>query len=169
MRAPALIVLAGLCLGMSACATTPMTSDTPDAPVAAGGPAPVEGRDWFYQSDDQDARLVYGQAETDDVQLGLGCRRASGRLELSAVAERTAAPELYLESGGETERYPARSEPSELHDGVILTAEAATDGPVFQRFRRVGWIALWQDGERYAYAPHPGSAPGIERFFAFCG
>jgi hypothetical protein len=56
-----------------------------------------------------------------------------------------------------------------LHDGVLLTAEAAAGAPVFQRFRRLGWMALWQDGEREAYAPHPESEPNIERFFAFCG
>ena len=30
-----------------------------------------------------------------------------------------------------------------IHDGVILSAEARAAEPVFQRFRRVGWIALW--------------------------
>ncbi len=169
MRAPALIVLTGLALGAAACATV----ETPAEPAPAVGssdlPAPVADHDWFYHRDGEEARLVYGLAESDDLRLGLDCRQGSGRLALSAVGGPDAKPEIHLEAGGETERFAAQSEPSELHEGVFLTAEAAADSPVFQRFRRVGWLALWQDGERQAYAPHPESAPNIERFFAFCG
>jgi hypothetical protein len=154
MRAAVMTVLTGLILGATACATVE---------------APVTYHDWFYHQEPAEARLVYGLAESDDLRLALDCRRGSGRLALSALGSPDASPEIYVEAGGETERFPARSEPSELHEGVFLTAEAAADAPVFQRFRRVGWLALWQDGEREAYAPHPSSAPNIERFFAFCG
>ncbi|MDI1325429.1 MAG: hypothetical protein PSV23_01385 [Brevundimonas sp.] len=167
MRSPTILALAVLALTASACATA-----APDASALAassGSPAPVEGYDWFFQADDDVARLAYGLAESDDLRLGLDCRRASGRLSLGGVASDTARPEFHIESGGETGRFPARTEPSQLHDGVLLSAEAPANAPVFQRFRRVGWLALWQDGARQAYAPHPASAPNIERFFAFCG
>jgi len=169
MRAPALIVLSGLALGAAACATVePRVEPTP-AVASTGAPVPVANHDWFYHRDGEQARLVYGLAESDDLRLGLDCSQGSGRLALSAVGGPGAKPEIHVEAGGETERFAAQSEPSELHEGVFLTAEAATNAPVFQRFRRVGWLALWQDGERQAYAPHPGSTPNIERFFAFCG
>lgn len=168
MHIPALIVLAGLALGAAACATVEPVA-APATPPAGSSPAPVAGHDWFFHQDGEEARLVYGLAESDDMRLGLDCRAASGRLGLSAVGGPDAKSEIYLESGGETERFPARSEPSELHDGVFLTADAAAHTPVFQRFRQVGWLALWQDGERQTYVPHPQSAPDIERFFAFCG
>ena len=168
MRAPALIVLSSLALGAGACATVE-TPVEPAPAVSPGTPAPVADHDWFYHRDGEEARLVYGLAESDDLRLGLDCSQGSGRLALSAVGGPDAKPEIHVEAGGETERFPARSEPSELHDGVFLTAEAAADAPVFQRFRRIGWLALWQDGERQAYAPHPESVPNIERFFAFCG
>lgn len=126
---------------------------------------PVADHDWFFNVDDGMARLAYGLEESDDLRIGLDCARASGRLELSEGANL----EILLESGGDTERYPARSEPSQLHDGLFLTADAATADPVFQRFRRLGWLALWRNGTREAYAPHPGTRPDIERFFAFCG
>lgn len=129
----------------------------------------VADHDWFYHRDGEEARLAYGLAESDDLRLGLDCRQGSGRLALSAVGGPDAKPEIHVEAGGETERFAARSEPSQLHEGVFLTAEAAADAPVFQRFRRAGWLALWRNGERQAYAPHPESAPNIERFFAFCG
>lgn len=169
MRAPVLIILTGLTLGAAACATV----ETPTAPapdvVSSGAPVPVADHDWFYHRDGSEARLVYGLAESDDLRLGLDCSQGSGRLALSAVGGPDAKPEIYIEAGGETERFAARSEPSELHEGVFLTAEAAANAPVFQRFRRIGWLALWLDGERQAYAPQPESVPNIERFFAFCG
>lgn len=169
MRAPVLIILTGLALGAAACATVETPTEPATGVASSGAPAPVAAHDWFYHRDGSDARLVYGLAESDDLRLGLDCSQGTGRLALSAVGGPDAKPEIYIEAGGETERFPAQSEPSELHDGVFLTAEADADAPVFQRFRRTGWLALWLDGERQAYAPQPESAPNIERFFAFCG
>jgi hypothetical protein len=169
MRAPILIMLTGLTLGVAACATVEAPTEPVPEVAASGAPAPVADHDWFYHRDGSEARLVYGLRESDDLRLGLDCSQGSGRLALSAVGGPDAKPEIHIEAGGETERFAARSEPSELHEGVFLTAEAAANAPVFQRFRRIGWLALWLDGERQAYAPHPESTPNIERFFAFCG
>lgn len=169
MRPALLTLLGGLALAASACATVETPSAPGPAPTESGSPAPVAGYDWFFHRDGSEARLVYGLAESDDLRLGLDCNAGSGRLALSAIGGPDAEPEILVEAGGETGRFPAASEPSQLHDGVLLTAEAASDEPVFRRFRQVGWLAHWQDGERQAYAPHPMSAPDIERFFTFCG
>lgn len=165
MRPSLPIALSAFTLTLAACATAPGTT----VPAASATPAPVEGYDWFLHEDGDTARLAYGLAESDDLRLGLDCRKGSSRLDLSAVAPAGARPEIYIESGGDTARFTATSEPSEVNDGLFLSAEAATDIGVFQRFRRVGWLALWQGDERQAYAPHPGSADRVERFFAFCG
>ena len=169
MRARALSALSALALGAAACATVEPAASPEPQPVAGGAPLPVEGYDWFFSSDDDTARLAYGLAESDDLKLGFDCRRGAGRLEMVAIAEKGAKAEIHVESGGETERFRASSEPSQLNDGLFLTAEASTAESVFQRFRRIGWLAQWRDGEREAYAPQPESAPNIERFFAFCG
>lgn len=168
MRVPALLVLSGLALGLAACNTTDTTGEPAVEPLASA-PQPVEGYDWFYHVDGDDARLAYGLAESDDLRLGMDCRRGGGRMELSATSQDVSAKEIHVESGGDTERFPAQSEPSQLHDGAFLTAQARTNEPVFQRFRQVGWLALWHGDEREAYAPHPQSRDNIERFFAFCG
>lgn len=169
MRVPVLIVLTGLVLGTSGCAPVETAVEPPPRVLSTGVPTPVADHDWFYHGDGAEARLVYGLAESDDLRLGLDCYQGSGHLTLSAVGGPHAQPEIHVEAGGETKRFPAQSEPSELHDGVFLTAEAAADEPVFQRFRQIGWISLWLDGDREAYAPHPESTPNIARFFAFCG
>lgn len=170
MRTPALLALSGLALSAAACATVePHPAGPGTGAASSGAPSPVEGYDWFYHADDGAARLAYGLAESDDLKLGFDCQRGAGRLEMVAIADKGAKAEIHIESGGDTERFPAQTEPSELHDGVFLSAGASTSEPVFQRFRRVGWLAQWREGAREAYAAQPGSGPSIERFFAFCG
>ena len=156
----------GLVALTSACASVDVPE--PVATVAASAPAPLAGYDWHYTPDGDTARLAYGVAESDDLRLGLDCAAGSGKIDLTVLAH-AGEREIHLESGGETERFRAEGEPSEIHDGDILSASARTNEPVMQRFRRVGWIAQWVNGEREVYAAHPGSEAGVERFFAICG
>lgn len=149
---------------LSGCATAPGTP----AVVDAAAPAPIDGYDWFMHQDGDEAMLAYGVAESDEVKLRFDCGKGSGRLHLIAPAVK-GEREFHLESGGDTERYPATAEPSGLHDGDLLNADASADAPVFQRFRRLGWIAAWRDQEREVYAAHPGSEKGVEDFFSACG
>ncbi|WP_333590770.1 hypothetical protein [Brevundimonas sp.] len=162
----------GLCLlGAGVVLAACSTASPPQRPITTtgGAPAPVEGYDWFLNEDGAATQLVYGLHESDDVRLTLACERADGRLEVSAHGPTGGPAEIHLESGGETERLHAKAEALEISDGDWLTAAARTSDPVFQRFRRVGWIALWQGGERHAYAPHADSAGRIEQFFGRCG
>lgn len=160
-------------LSLAALTTACASVETPE-PVATAAatispaPAPVAGYDWHYTPDEGSARLAYGMEASDDLRLGLDCMAGSGKIDLTALG-RTGDREIHLESGGDTERFAAEGEPSQLHDGDLLTATAASSEPVMQRFRRVGWIAQWVDGHREVYAPHPGSERGVERFFALCG
>lgn len=170
MRARALFTLSALALGAAACATVESPASPPSPqPTEGPAPAPVEGYDWILQIGGGTAHLTYGVPESDDLVLGLHCQDGSDRVGLVTLAEYGVEPVIVLESGGDVGRFPASAEVSELHDALILSAEAMRVEPVFQRFRRVGWLAQWRDGEREAYAPQPDSAPNIERFFAFCG
>jgi len=167
MRRLSMFALSAAALTIGACTTT---GDAPSLATAeSSAPQPIEGYDWHFNADRNEAQLAYGVAESDDLKLGLDCRKGSGRLTLTAAVDKDAAPEFHLESGGDTERYPAVKEPAEVNDGALLTAEAGASEPVFLRFRRVGWLAAWQGETRETYVPHPASASQIEQFFAFCG
>ena len=172
MRVRVLFVLSALTVGAAGCATVDAPAPAPvptEARSAGGAPSPVEGYDWFFNSEGDEASLAYGLDESDDVWLGISCRRGAGRLDLQRPAAADHPRVIVLESGGETQVYPARSEPSELHEGVFLISEASISDPVFQRFHSTGWLALHGEGDRSAMVPHPGSVERIERFFAFCG
>lgn len=167
MRRLSLFALSAAALTIGACTTT---GDAPILETAeSSAPQPIEGYDWHFNADRNEAQLAYGVAESDDLKLGLDCRKGSGSLTLTAAVDQDAAPEFHLESGGDTERFPAEKEPAEVNDGAFLTAEARTSEPVFLRFRRIGWLAAWQGDARETYVPHPASASQIEQFFAFCG
>lgn len=152
---------------LAACATN-APAPVANLEAASSAPAPMPGYDWFLNRDGQEAILAYGVANSDEVKLHLLCQAGSGALELTAASEKPGR-EIHLESGGDTERYAAASESAGVHDGELLTAQAKTKDPVFQRFRRLGWIASWSDDERHIYAAHPAAKAGIEQFFAVCG
>ncbi len=159
---------AGLAMVLLTTACASVDAPEPVVTAASPAPAPIAGYDWHYTPEDGGARLAYGVEASDDLRLGLDCMAGSGKVELTALGK-TGDREIHLESGGDTERFAGESEPSQLHDGDLVTASASTREPVLQRFRRLGWIAQWIDGEREVYAPHPGSEAGVERFFALCG
>lgn len=166
MRIGLTVALATVMLGAAACGTV--------QPAALGhgatsAPAPVPGYDWFLHEDGDAARLAFGLEESDDLKLGLDCARGAGRLELSAMAPKGAKSEIYLEAGGETERFSAMAEPSQLDNGLFLSAAADTQHPVFKRFGQLGWMALWRGDQRQMMAGHPGADERVRRFLAFCG
>lgn len=164
-RIPAILAMAAATAVLAACSTT---APAPAITASSGAPLPVAGLDWHLTVDEPEAKLAFGIEESDELKLGLTCEKGSGRLEINAMRP-TGTRELHLESGGETERFAARAEPSGLHEGVFLSAQARTSHPVFQRFRKVGWLADLQGDRRETYAPHAASAPQIDQFFVFCG
>lgn len=162
------LAIAALAATTAACATPGAAPTEPPAATTAA-PAPTPGYDWFSHVEGGEASIAYGAPESDDVKLAFGCTAGSGQVEMSLTAEAGDAREIRLESGGEMETYPATAEPSELHDGVFLVARADAGDPVFQRFARVGWMAVWEDGVRHALGPQSGSAGGAAAFMAACG
>ncbi|MBX9614900.1 MAG: hypothetical protein K2X25_04850 [Caulobacteraceae bacterium] len=161
----AALLLTGL---VSACAAGGPPGPAVVAALPAAAPAPIPGYDWHFTPSEDSVYLAYGVENSDELKIGLHCSPGSGRIELAAPAPKGSRV-IQLESGGEMERFDAAGEPSELHGGDFLTAGIAAQQPVFQRFRRLGWLAQWTGGQRETYAAHPGSEAGVERFFARCG
>lgn len=167
LRPLAWLSILGTLVLTSACASVEPVSKAP-ARAATAAPQPVAGYDWHLTTGEGSARLAYGIAESDELKLGLDCAAGSSRIDIIATAP-TGSRTLLLESGGETERFAAEGEPSQLSDGDLLTASTAADIPVFQRFRRLGWMAQWIGGDnRETYVARPGTQVDIELFFALC-
>ena len=171
MMPPARTLVVLSVIGMTAgCSTVDPGPGEPGVIAAASSsPRPIAGYDWHLNADDQEASLSYGMAETDDVPLDLSCRPGSGALQILQTVAEGHPRVIALESGGDTETYPAKAEPSAMHDGLDLTAVARTTDPVFLRFRKLGWLATYGPDYRTPLVAQPGSDQQIERFFALCG
>ena len=169
MRALNPLIAVSSVLILAACASVETPTPEPWVRPESPAPTPIAGFDWHFNRHADGAALAYGVAESDDVRLSLHCETGTPGLMLYKDVEEGAAPVIHLESGGETERFPAEAQPSMLSDGVILSATADPSHPVFQRFRRVGWIASWVGDRREAYAAHAGSEAAVESFFSACG
>ncbi|MGO4410288.1 MULTISPECIES: hypothetical protein [unclassified Brevundimonas] len=159
--APALAALA-----LSACAPTVKSNLIA---ASSGAPVATPGYDWHLNEDADEASLSYGVADTDDVPLDLSCRPGSGALQILQTVAAGHPRVIGLESGGDTESYPAKAEPSALQDGLDLTAAARASDPVFLRFRQLGWLAAYGPDYRTPFVAQRGSTKRIDRFFALCG
>ena len=154
---------------LGACApTTGASSALTAAGATSGAPRPVAGYDWFLNDDPDEPRLSYGLAESDDVPLSLMCAKGSGKVALSLLVDQTPGRAITVESGGAVETYPARVEDADMHDGAYLVATAPTTDPVFQRFSRLGWLAVLQGDQRLTMAAQPGSEKRATRFLDLC-
>ena len=166
MRRVLWLVPALALLSLGACAPTLKTELVS---ASSGAPLATPGYDWHLNEDAEEASLSYGMAETDDVPLDLSCRPGSGALQILQTVAEDHPKVIALESGGDTETYPAKAEPSAMHEGLDLTAAARTTDPVFLRFRKLGWLATYGPDYRTALVAQQGSDQNIDRFFALCG
>lgn len=144
-----------------ACATAPAVPAGPED----SAPQPLADHDWVLGED----LLLYGLAESDDVWLSLGCEPGAAQVEITQWTAVGQSRVIQLESGGETERWAARTSVSELSGEPILIAEARTDHPVFRRFESLGWLAFWGSEGRASMVAQPGSERRIRDFFSACG
>lgn len=164
MRRQALVLaIAGL---VTACTTTrplPIAVE----PVA-GAPEALAGLDWFLTEDPMETRLAYGLPNSGDFRMAVICEPASGRVSVMQATE-AAAGIMVLESGGVIAQLTATAEPAGVQEGDILLAETTASAPVLQRFRTLGWLAIWQGEQRETLVAHPASRPSIDRFFTLCG
>lgn len=172
MRAATLSVTVSAALALAACAGPELPqplglNGTPVGETAA--PMPIADHDWFLFDEDDEAYLLYGLADSDDIWLTLACRRGTARIQLARPADSDGKPSIYLESGGESEEFQGWIDPSELFEHGEVLAETSTGLVVFQRFRHLGWLALHDAAGRAVMVAHPQSRAGIETFFARCG
>ena len=167
MKALMAVVALGLVVGGCATARAPTPLPPVETPIST--PDLIPGRDWHLAQYQGQSSLVFGAAESDDLDLGLTCEDGSGQVTLFRNAAPGEPNEFHLESGRDTAHFDAEGEPSPLTDGLALHAETGTDVPVFHRFSDLGWLALRLGGQSHGLVAHPGSEGRITRFFSACG
>jgi len=136
--------------------------------AAGGGQGALPGLAWFfYETEEEGAKLAYGAPLSDDVVLMLSCRPHSGEVTVSAVHE-DASPSIRLASARETADFVGRTDPTGFGSGVYVEADAPADHPALVRFARTGELSL-RDADRSARLPVRATERArIRDFFAAC-
>lgn len=122
---------------------------------------------WNFHVFGDEAKLAYGQPNSDLVGVMLTCRRGAGSVMVSSdvPADR---PVLVLASGSRKLSLTGPAEPDPYSGGLFLQASAPAGDPALQRFARTGDLRLvrrMQDTEMNARDAAKGD---IRRFFAHC-
>lgn len=153
---------------LAACASQPKAPPATVPAPAVAMPAPTEELDWLFAVDGYEGALSYGTPHSDDLRLGLRCRKGGSTLNLILIGSEGDPHTITVQAGGVTRAFPARAEEEPMTGGILLTARARKDDPVILAFRRDGWIALVGPGGADGYAPQPGTT-AVEEFFQWCG
>lgn len=128
------------------------------------GPA---GLGFYFFDEGQTGKLVYGVADSDDVDLMLECIKGSREMEVTLVKEPD-GKRLKLTSGTQQSELAGRVLPNEESGGHDLAAEAPTDSPALIGFRQTGRLEAVNGKNHVGMSAKPSEMDSIARFFAAC-
>jgi len=154
--------------GLGAVALLAVASCTQDGgrQTATMPQATTSGFGLFYLDEGASAKLAYGQANSDDVDLMLQCTKGSRTVEVTDVARTSGPAVLTLAASGTSARLKTRPESSD--GSVLLVADTPVDAAPLSAFRRTGRLEVAQAGFRHGLVASADERPGVERFFAAC-
>ncbi len=135
--------------------------------TAAAVPAPtVPNFGLFYMDEGQDAKLAYGEPNSDNVGLMFQCAKGSRVIEVTDAPHNSGEPSITLASSGRSQVLKARLESGE--GAMLLVATTPYNVAPLSAFRRSGRLEVAQAGARYGVAASANERVGVERFFAAC-
>lgn len=122
---------------------------------------------WNLHVAGDQAKLAYGQPNSDLVGLMLTCERGSGQVVVAGdvSADR---PVLVLASGRKTLKLQGQAEPDPYTGGLWMEAAAPTGEDTFARFQRTGDLKIKQRIGAMNMSASESSKRDIRRFFAHC-
>lgn len=162
IKAVAAVALAAFGCGLAACmqdgARQTATTSIPSAPRSGAG--------LFFMDEGGSAKLAYGLANSDDVDLMLECAKGTGRVQLTQAAGEVRSPRLTLISSGRRADLNVTAETGE--GATLLVANTSSDAAPLQSFRRSGQLLVSYADRRVGVNARADERVGVERFFAAC-
>lgn len=155
-------VAAALGIGLASC-----MQDGGRQTAAAVPQTPSSGYGLFYMDEGPTAKLAYGQANSDDVDLMLQCTKGSRVVQVTNIARNDGAPKLTLVSSGASADLNTRIEAGD--GATVLVADAPMSSAPLSAFRRSGHLEVSQGGKRYGVTATANERAGVESFFQACG
>lgn len=122
---------------------------------------------WNYAVYGEEAKLAYGQPNTDLVGVMLTCQRGAGSVLVSTDVPRD-RPMLVLASGSRELSLTGDAEPDPYSGGLFLQASAPAGDPALQNFARTGDLRLVRASRDTRMDARDAAKGDIRRFFAHC-
>ncbi|MFN3582372.1 hypothetical protein [Phenylobacterium sp.] len=102
-------------------------------PVAPAPPGPQMA--WGLTESPDEAKLAFGQEDTDNIILMLACRPQSDAVLVSLIDfDKRDRPVMVLEAGRTSSRHEALAQPDMITDGYIVEATTSAGDPALGRF-----------------------------------
>jgi hypothetical protein len=127
---------------------------------------------WGLDINDQEgAKLVFGEPDTDNVWLGLYCRPGSARIDMIDFGgSNGSATRVTLVSGQSRTVAGVLAESDGMTGEMLHRAKLTADAPALKAFRQTGRLGFARKGAADAYsAATPAEKADIARFFTACG
>jgi len=122
---------------------------------------------WNFHVYGDEAKLAYGQPNSDLVGVMLTCQRGAGSVMVSSDVSR-GKPQLVLASGETKLRLTGPAEADPYTGGVYLQARAPARAPALRQFAETGDLRLVRDLRDTEMNASPAAKGDIRRFFAHC-
>jgi hypothetical protein len=163
---PAFLALAALlaCAACAACTTREQRAQVAPAPASIATPEEAKFG-FFFVDEGGNAKLAYGQANSDNVGLMMECAKGSRTVAVSGVAGPRPSPTLTLASDGAKADLKATTQNGEMS---IVRAQAPLTAPVLANFRKSGAIQVAYAGRTITLAAKPNEKVALEQFFSAC-
>jgi opacity protein-like surface antigen len=125
------------------------------------------GVTWNLYVDGDQAKLAYGQPNSDLVGIMMACNRGDGAVTVSGDVD-PAKPELVLASGEKQTALtgPASSDP--FGGGLYMEARASTHDAALARFAKTGDLTVRHGQDATEMRASFKARGDIRRFFAHC-
>ena len=135
------------------------------------GESVAQEREWTFDVTDQDAFLVFGTPNTDDVGLSLWCKIASKRVKIfvaEPLSKQTAGKSVTLavEANGSTYDLAAKTSENDQISGVSVEAEVLTSDPVVAAMKNSDFISIATGSHVSRY---PLTDADLGRLLRLCG
>lgn len=157
----------------AACAPDTPPDERGERPAASAAQQSFrEGRIWAADIGADQAHLVYGTPETDDVELMLRCRPGGSAVDISFVRSNAESVDVWpftLIAGRARATYEGSTAPTELgENAVIVSATTSVVSDPLLALSDAPTLTLEESGRSVEMRLNPEQRGEIDRFFAAC-
>ncbi len=119
-------------------------------------PALAQEREWSFDANEDEAFMIFGVPESDDVGVSFWCSLRSGRIRLfipeaseKLEADKSAAFDVIV--GGKTFKQSGKTMPNEEAGTTSIEGEVAVADPMFSELKSASHFELKVEGEVQAF------------------